>query len=309
MSPRPHHSRRVDCLGLGIMPLDILYEIASYPGRGAKIDAIDFSMHCGGPVPNSFVGLHRLGLTTALIAPIGDDVFGRIAVEQQRKEGVDCRLVVHKKGPSLVAVGLIEPDGGARTMVLNRKIHVKPSDLHLSGYPIPRLIHLDGRDLKTCLKLARWGRKAGAIISFDIGTIRNDVSAIFPLVDHLVVADSYALPYTGREKAKEAITDLQKLCPGTVVITEGINGQISCERGQFVRQRAFKVNSVDQTGAGDAFHAGYIFALLNGLTLADRLRYGSAVAALKCTKRGGRDGLPTLSQLNRFLKGNPSTYA
>ena len=291
----------LDCLGLGIMPLDLLYEVARYPKRGQKIDGLGVSIHGGGPVPNTLAGLQRLGLRTALIAPIGDDLFGRIVVEEQEKQGVDCSYLVYKRGQSLTAIGVIEEDGGTRTMVLNRKIHVQPEDLALDKYPIPQLVHLDGRDLEACIKLARWGKK--------VGTVRNDVSPIFPLIDHLVVADSYALPFTGKRSARRALDGLRQLCPGTVVITRGVDGQIGWEAGEYVRQAAYRVKSVDQTGAGDAFHAGYIYALLRSMSIADRLRYGSAVAAIKCTCPGGRDGLPTRRQLEKFLKGNAPTYA
>lgn len=291
------------------MPLDLLFEVAAYPKRGEKVDGLASSMHAGGPVPNTLAGLQRLGLETALIAPIGNDLFGRIVIAEQEKTGVDCRYVVYKSGASLAAVGLIESDGGTRTMVLNRKIHVRPSDLTLDQYPVPRLIHLDGRDLDACVKLARWGKEKGAIITFDIGTVRNDVSPVFRYVDHLVVADSYALPFTGKTEPRRAIDALRGLCPGTVVITLGISGQIGWENGEYVTQAAYKVKSVDQTGAGDAFHTGYFYALLKGMSLPDRLRYGSAVAALKCMQPGGRDGLPTVRKLNQFLRGKPQTYA
>ncbi len=291
------------------MPLDLLYEVAAFPRRGQKIDGLGVSIHGGGPVPNTLAGLQRLGLGTTLIAPIGDDLFGKVVVEEQKKQGVDCSHLVYKRGQSLTAIGVIEANDGTRTMVLDRKIHVRPADLTLDKYPIPKLIHLDGRDLEACMKLARWGKKVGAITSFDIGTVRNDVSRIFHLIDHLVVADSYAFPFTGKRDPRRAIDSLRQLCPGTVVITMGIDGQIGWEDGEYTYQAAFQVTSVDQTGAGDAFHAGYIYALLRGLPFRERLRYGSAVAAIKCRCPGGRDGLPTRRQLSRFLKGNPKTYA
>ena len=159
------------------------------------------------------------------------------------------------------------------------------------------------------MKLARWGKRVGALISFDIGSIRNDVSPIFPFVDHLVVADAYALPFTGARSAKQAIRRLTSQCPGSIVVTQGTKGSTGLEKGEFIHHASYKVDVVDTTGAGDAFHVGYLFALLKGYDMADRLKFGAAAAALKCTKAGGRAGMPTLSQLSRFLKGNPETYA
>ena len=181
--------------------------------------------------------------------------------------------------------------------------------MRTSTYPIPRLLHLDGRDLEATVKLARWGRKVGAIVSFDIGSVRNDVSPVLPHVDHLVVADAFALPFTKSRSVKTALEKLAAFGPSTVVITEGTQGATGLENGKYVSHPAFRVKSVDTTGAGDAFHAGYLYALLEGRDLAHRLRFGAAVAALKCTRLGARTGAPTLAAVNRFLKSKPRTYA
>ena len=299
---------RIDCLGLGIMPLDMLFEVDQYPRAGSKIDGVGLTVQGGGPVPNVMIGLRRMGHKTALITAIADDMAGHLGREDLTREKVDTRFLAVKRGTSDTAAGFVEKGTGRRTLVLNRVIGVTTRDIDTARYPIPRVIHLDGRDLKAAMKLARWGRRVGAIICFDIGSTRNDVSSIFPLVDHLVVADSYALPFTGCRTARRAIGKLKEACSGTVVITEGTEGSLGCEKGQFVKQSAFKVRNVDTTGAGDAFHTGYIYGLLHNFDLSSRLVFGSAVAALKCTRMGARAGIPTLGQVRKFLKGRPRTY-
>jgi sulfofructose kinase len=291
------------------MPLDLLFSVKKYPEVGSKIDGTGLLVQGGGPVPNALIGLRRMGYTGALISAVGDDLIGETGVRELEAEGIDLRFVVRKKGSSLAAVGLVEQGSGRRTMVLNRQIHVTPSDITPSAYPAPRIIHLDGRDLDACLRLARWGKRLGAVITFDIGSVRNDVSPIFPLVDHLVVADAYAFPFTSTRSVQKAVGRLKELCPGTVVITQGIKGATGCDKSGLVRQRAFRVKAVDATGAGDAFHAGYLYGLLNDFSLAERLVMGSAVAALSCTRLGARTGIPTLKELNRFLRKPPPTYA
>ncbi|HTG16419.1 MAG TPA: PfkB family carbohydrate kinase, partial [Blastocatellia bacterium] len=61
----------------------------------------------------------------------------------------------------------------------------------------------------------------------------------------------------------------------------------------------------DATGAGDAFHGGFIYGLLTGLSVEDTLRFANAVAALKCRSIGARTALPTLEEVNHFLSDNP----
>jgi len=298
---------------MGIVPFDLLFTVGRYPGAGMKIDAADFFMQGGGPVPNVAIGLSRLGFKTALIAAVGNDPFGRIAIDELKKEGVDHRFMIVKKQPSALATGWIEAASGRRTMVLSRKIFVKPGDIKTSAYPLPRIVHLDGRDMAATLKLARWARRIGAIVSFDIGSVRNDVSAVFPFVDHLVVANEYAFNFTGTRSARSAIRKLAYLCPGTIVVTEGIKGSTGREsspggRDEFVFQPAYRVRNVDATGAGDCYHTGYLYGLLKGCDLKGRMRFGSAAAALKCTRPGARTGIPNERQLISFLAKNPDIY-
>jgi len=291
------------------MPFDLLFAVDKFPKPEIKTDATGMVMQGGGPVPTVCVGLARLNLKTALIAAVGDDPFGKMGRTELRQAGVDDRFVVTKKSrSSALAAGWVEKGSGRRTLVLNREVVVAPGDLKLSELPIPKVIHLDGRDMAATLKLAKWGKRAGAIVSLDIGSVRNDVSSVFKYVDHLVVADGYAFPFTGCRTARAAIRKLAKHCQGTIVVTEGIKGSTGFANGTHHIQPAYRVKSVDTTGAGDAYHVGYLYGLLGGAGLTERMRIGASVAALKCQKPGARSGLPTLPQLRKYLRSSPDVY-
>jgi len=306
---KSHQTSQIDCLGLGITPLDLIFEVDRFPQAGTKIDGHSLTVQGGGPVPGVMVGLSRMGHSCAIITALADDMIGRVGIEELDRDGVSTEFAVLKRGTSDTALGLTERYSGRRTMVLSRTINVNSKDIHLSKYPIPRVVHIDGRDLDACLKLARWGKRVGAVISLDVGSVRNDVTPLFSLVDHLVVADSFALPFTKCRTAHKAIRKLQDHCPGTIVITQGTRGAVGCEEGEFIKQPAFQVEHVDTTGAGDAFHAGYVYGILQSFDLTKRLQYGAAVAALACTQMGARAGLPTLWKLRTFLRSKPEEYA
>lgn len=298
----------VDCLGLGIVPLDLLFLVDQYPEPGTKINGLSLTIQGGGPIPNTLIGLTRFGFKTSLIAAIGDDPFGKLGKEEIEKENVDISHLKIKSSNSAVAGGFVERNSGRRTLVLERKVFVEPDDIDINNLPVPRIIHLDGRDMEATIKLAKWGKEIGAIVSFDIGSIRNDVSDAFQYVDHLVVADTYALPFTKSANAENAIKKLAEYGPSTVVVTEGTDGSTGFENGKFCKQPAYKVTTVDTTGAGDAFHTGYLYGLLSEYDIKDRLKWGAAAAALKCTKSGARAGIPTLDETKKFLESNPKTY-
>ena len=299
----------IDCLGLGIIPMDILLEVPAFPDLGGKRNATDMVLQGGGPVPNTMIGLARLGLSTSVIAAIGDDLIGNLSRDELRRETVDDSLLLTKRAKSDLAAGFVEQKNGRRTIVLFREQTVTPRDIVTARLPKPRMVHVDGRDIPACVKLARWARSVGAIVSFDVGSMRNDVSPLLPFVDHLVVADAFALPFTRTRSAEAAIYKLAATCPGVIVVTEGIKGQLAFEGGCFWRGRAFKVPVIDTTGAGDAFHTGYLYGVLQGWPMDQRLKFGAAVAALKCGSMGARTGLPSLRKIQTFLKTKPRQYA
>jgi len=303
-------SKLLDCLGLGIAPADLLMGIDKYPPPGAKIDSESLTIQGGGPIPTAMVTLARLGMKPGLMAPVGEDIFGRFVVEELKKEKVDVSNIIVKKGSTAIAAGWIESGSGRRTIVLDLAIEIKPNDIKPDKLPKARAVHFDGRYVPACMKLARWARRQNIPVIFDIGSMRNDVTELIPLADHLVVAADFALPFTGSRKRQTAIEKLSGQCQGTIVVTSGTHGSIGYSRkAGFVRQKAYRVKAVDTTGAGDTFHGAYIFGLLKGWSLSERLRFASAAAAIKCTRPGGRTGIPTYRQTLNFLRKGAAVYA
>jgi sulfofructose kinase len=300
----------LDCLGLGIAPADILMQIEKYPQPGYKIDATDLTVQGGGPIPTAIVTMARSGKRAGLMAPVGEDLFGKFVVEELKKEHVDTSYIIKKQNKrTAIASGWYEKGSGRRTIVLDLSIDIKPADINLKKLPQVKMVHLDGRYLPACIKLARWAKGQKALVVFDIGSIRNDVTKILPLVDHLIISEDFALPYTKKRTIKTAIEKLGKICKGTIVITSGIKGSVgfSDETG-FVHQKAFRVKTVDTTGAGDVYHGAYMVGLLDRYDLQKRMKLASAAAAIKCTKPGGRAGIPTYHQVQSFLKKGPRCY-
>jgi sulfofructose kinase len=304
-------SKIFDCLGFGIAPADILMEIEKFPKAGVKIDATDLTIQGGGPIPTAMVTMARMGKKVALLAAVGDDLFGRFVIEQLKTEKVDTsQIIIRKNRSTAIASGWYEPGSGRRTIVLDLKIDIKPHEINLNKLPPVQIVHLDGRYLPACIKLVRWVKRAGALSVLDVGSVRNDVTELLPQVDHLVCAQEFARHFTKSKTIREAVAKLAKICPGTVVVTDGIKGSIGREPNKdFISQPAYKVKTVDSTGAGDVYHGAYIVGLLNGYSLASRMKLASAAAAIKCTKPGGRIGIPTMPEVQKFLKKKGDSLA
>jgi len=76
---------------------------------------------------------------------------------------------------------------------------------------------------------------------------------------------------------------------------------VALVNGEMLYVKGFTVKVVDTTGAGDVFHAGFIYGLLQNWEVVETLRFSNAVAALKCRDLGGRKAIPTLEEVQRFL--------
>lgn len=307
--------KRIDLLGLGISPVDFFVTVAEHPARGLKVDGIPEShlIAGGGPVPTALCTFSRLGGgSTAVIAPLGDDSWADFTRGELDRFGVDHSLcIVRKKCTSALAFAWIEQPTSARTIVLDSpaRLYIEPNDINTAHLPKPKMIHLDGRHLEAAVKLAHWGKKVGATIMLDVGSVRNRVDGLFPFLDYLVCADQYAFHHFKTQSVFVALARFRKLGIPEVVVTCGTAGAYGLQaEGKPVFQKAYKVKAVDVTGAGDVFHGAFLFGLRKKWDLAERLKFASAAAALKCRKRGARDGIPTFDETVTFMKNHRVYY-
>ncbi|XIA63543.1 PfkB family carbohydrate kinase [Bradyrhizobium sp. TZ2] len=98
------------------------------------------------------------------------------------------------------------------------------------------------------------------------------------------------------------MADVAKFGCSIAAVTRGANG-VSWRANDVVgHQPAFAVDAIDTTGAGDVFHGAYAFAVGAGLVADDAMSFAAAAAALKCTRPGGRAGIPTLEDCLAFQR-------
>jgi sugar/nucleoside kinase (ribokinase family) len=90
-------------------------------------------------------------------------------------------------------------------------------------------------------------------------------------------------------------------------VTLGDGGSVYATEGGIFAQKAFPVEVQDTNGAGDVFHGAFSFGLSRGWNIEEIMQFASAVAALKCTKAGGRTGIPTLPEVKDFLSQNSTS--
>jgi len=300
--------REFDAAGFGVNAVDHLIVVPEYPHNDSITQLIEHSQGAGGQTASAIVALQRLGMRTAYAGRFGSDAEGAFGLQSLRDEGVDVAFAEVIEG-SRTQVGyiIIEAKGGERTVIWDRD-----ELLAYTAYDAPvefagkaRVIHLDSHDPPACARMAIAARAASTIVSADIDNVYEGLPELLPLIDVLISSKEFPRLLTGIEEPHAALLEIKSRYGCALVgLTKGGRGATVLCEGEFLETPAFQVpgGCVDTTGAGDAFHAGFLYGLLQGADIEMTLKMGCAVAALGCRALGARTGLPTREELVAFLK-------
>lgn len=292
-------------LAVGYNSWDVIVPLPAPPPRDGKLEVAAIVMTGGGPAATAACALARLGARVRLVTPLADDPPG----EQQRRDliasGVDISLSPARPGCATPrAVILVAADSGERAILFARGglpplaiDEIDPSWLDQAD-----LLYCDGHEPAAATALAAAARARGLPVVLDAGTARAGSDELAAGCTDVISSSVFAPVLTGRSDPVAALRALAALGPARVAMTFGAAGCLALIDGQPVHVPAFRVEVVDTTGAGDAFHAGYAFARALGMPFLACLEFGGAVAALKCRAYGGRHALPSLAEVQRLLR-------
>ena len=294
-----------DVVGVGINVIDYLFRVPRFPEPDTKSDATAVTTQGGGLTATAMVACARLGLRTRYIGKFGGDEIGRMAQEGLATEGLDLKCAVQvPHAPNRLCFVLVEEGTGHRTIIrhMDRRIWLRPEDLLREAVCSGRALHLDGYEGDAALQAARWAREAGIPVSLDAESFTERREELFRLTDILIVGERYGREVTGKEDVAGILEGLARPGPPCVGVTSGERGSALRYRGEIMRVPAFPVDVVDTTGAGDVFHGAFLYGLLRGWEARHILLFANAVSALKCTRLGGRIGIPRVDEVLEFLR-------
>ena len=297
-----------DVVGVGVNVIDYLFRIPHFPESNTKMDALGATIQGGGLTATAMVACARLGLKTRYIGKFGSSEIGRMAREELSAEGLDLTGSVVAEGvPNRFCVVLVEEGSGHRIIIRQQdeRIWLTPDDLTREAVCAGRALHLDGHEGDAALQAARWAKQAGIPVSMDAEEPTQHREELFSLTDILIVSQRFARTLTGKTAPADILQALTKFGSACVGLTRGEAGSALLHRGVLVEVPGFPVKVVDTTGAGDVFHGAFLYGLLQGWEAGDILRFANAVSALKCTRLGGRAGIPTLAEVQAFLSAGP----
>jgi sugar/nucleoside kinase (ribokinase family) len=299
--------RQFDAVGFGLNAVDHLIVVPEYPAFDTKIRLQEHRQTTGGQAATTMVALQRLGFQTAYAGRFGSDAEGQFGFGSLASEGVNVEFAEVIEGArNQIAFILVDAASGERTIIWDRdeKLSYTADEAPLALASRAGVLHLDAHDPPAGVRMAEAARAAGTIVTADVDNIYDGLPELLPLIDVLIGSKEFPHRLTGIADERVSLIELKaRYGCGVVGMTKGTDGAtIYCE-GQFVSSPAFEVpgGCRDTTGAGDAFHGGFLFGLLSGEDVETSLMLGNAVAALKCRALGARTALPTRIELTRFL--------
>ncbi len=285
-------------VGLGLNAMDTICVVPQFPTPNSKNPLREIRIEAGGQVATALTTCTRLGLKARYIGSVGTDDWGKAQLTSLQAERLELHVRQVEGAASQAAVILLEEGIGERTILWRRdpRLAYPAEELRREWIVNARILHLDGCDSAAALQAAKWAREAGIPVSIDIDELYDDSThELLRMVDYLIASSDFA------DDPRE-LSDRYG-CP-VVGITRGAEGAVFLHDGRLIKTSAFRVPVVDTTGAGDVFHGAFIHGLLQNWVLDDVIRFSHAVAAMKCMHFGARRGIPTLEEVQEFLRTN-----
>jgi len=299
-----------DVTGIGALSMDYICMLDDFPAEDCKEEIDDIEIQGGGNIATALVAVARLGGKPCYHGFVGDDSTGYRIIEEFKDEGIDTGYLSIKEGRNPVSIVIISRKKNTRTILYTKKMIpiFGKGDINTELIKSSAVLLVDFYHERASLEAAKKARANYIPVVVDAERSRTLSMEIINNSTHVITSKDFAFEVTGITDEFDMVKILKRLSnhvkASFVCITFGSKGVIGFDRKskEIIFQKAFKVNTVDTTGAGDVFHGAFSFFLSKGYSLKDNLKYSSACAALKCRSIGGRKGIPTMKELVEFLK-------
>jgi sulfofructose kinase len=295
--------KTVDLVGVGLNATDTLITLPTYPVRGSKIEYRGASVLPGGQVATTVVACQAWGMQTRYVGKLGEDVGAALHKRAFEAAGVETQIVTVPGGASCQSLILVDYDG-ERTVLCRRdeQLMLQPGDLQREWIESARALHVDGYDTAAATLAAKWARAAGIPVVADLDELYDGLEELLVNVDYMIVSRDFPCRLMGEPDLEKALIGMRSRygCKLTAA-TLGQDGVMAWDGAQMHYASAYQVAVTDTTGAGDVFHAGFIYGLIQDWPLARQLDFACAAAALNCMGVGARGGIRELGIVEEFM--------
>jgi sugar/nucleoside kinase (ribokinase family) len=298
---------KVDLVGVGLNATDTIIELSHFPECGSKVEYESETVMLGGQVASTVAACRTWGLSTRYVGKLGDDDAAKLHEEEFLRTGVDAQLI-HVPGAASARSLILVDSHGERTVMCRRdeRLFLRPEELRREWIVNARALHVDGHDTAAAILAAEWARSADISVIGDLDEIYPGVETLLEKIDYLIVSRDFPGRLTGEASLETALREMQLRyrCLLTAA-TLGAEGVLTWDGERLHHAPAYRVPVVDTTGAGDVFHAGFIYGLLQGWPLQRQLDFSCAAAAMNCMQRGARGGFRSVDAIEKLMATTP----
>jgi sulfofructose kinase len=242
-------------------------------------------------------------MSTRYVGKLGDDDAARLHREAFAQAGVDARLIAVAAAASPQSLIIVD-SGGERTVLCRKdeRLVLQPKDLERAWVENARALHVDGCDTAAATLATRWAHAAGIPVIADLDELYPGVEQLIENVDYLIVSRDFPSRLMKEKDLAKALREMQlRYSCALTAATLGEEGVLAWDGSRLLHRSAYRVPVVDTTGAGDIFHAGFIYGLLQGWPLERQLDFACAAAALNCTAAGARGGIHPVDAIEELM--------
>jgi sulfofructose kinase len=305
-------TERPKILCVGALTQDTIFQFRELPTGPGKFLPLQASQIAAGMASSAATAARRQGADVSLWASVGDDSIGLMLVEQMESEGIDCSHIRRVEG-GRSAIATILVDAAGERLIVPYYDPVTQAD--------PRSSTIDFGTFDAVLVDTRWpgaaamalneARRLGipAILDADVAP-KPILERLLPLASHIVASlPACHLVLEEAMDAREATERLYRSYGVFAAVTDGSKGTyFSTPAGDIAHVRAYEIEAVDTLAAGDVFHGAFAARLAETGDESDAIALGSAAAALKCLRFGGRLGAPTRIETLNFMQERASRH-
>lgn len=296
---------------IGSSNTDMVVTTDRLPKPGESVIGNGFMMAGGGKGANQAVAVARMGHEVRFVAAIGNDMFGDEAVSRYERYGIDTSFIVRKDTPSGIALVTVDRHGqncisvalGANGElspedVMPALMDVAPGDIVLLQLEIP---------MPTVEEIVRIAFEKGARIVLNpapAARLDEDVlRRLYVITPNQTETELLTgIKVADMESAEEATERLRASGVRKVIITMGGKGAFLDDEGICSMTKAFKVDAVDTTAAGDVYNGALSVGLAEGMTLNEAMTFAAKASAISVTRSGAQPSVPDRQEVDGFYR-------